>query len=285
MEREYGSYTYESAGVVLSRDPKPRLRWTAELHDRFVDAVTKLGGPDKATPKSVLRVMGLKGLTLYHLKSHLQKYRLGKQTRGDTSLDQSKDSPGSSEGHSYMHCSVTSTCAPSQNTEGEFQITETLKYQIEVQRRLHEQLEVQKKLQMRIEAQGMYLQAILEKAQKSLSSDINSSENLESTRDQLTDFNLALSGLMENMTQINQEENSDHTQLGKNLLHYKKGHSSAFQLYQEGEEEHEEELQRKDVKVKVEGGSLLFDLNINGNYEFMAANGHEMHTQRRQDWI
>lgn len=27
-------------------DPKPRLRWTADLHDRFVDAVKELGGPD-----------------------------------------------------------------------------------------------------------------------------------------------------------------------------------------------------------------------------------------------
>jgi hypothetical protein len=32
--------------VMMTRDPKPRLRWTADLHDRFVDAVTKLGGPD-----------------------------------------------------------------------------------------------------------------------------------------------------------------------------------------------------------------------------------------------
>jgi SHAQKYF class myb-like DNA-binding protein len=27
-------------------DPKPRLRWTAELHDRFVDAVSQLGGSE-----------------------------------------------------------------------------------------------------------------------------------------------------------------------------------------------------------------------------------------------
>ena len=36
----------DSGGLVLTTDPKPRLRWTAELHDRFVDAVAQLGGPD-----------------------------------------------------------------------------------------------------------------------------------------------------------------------------------------------------------------------------------------------
>jgi len=34
------------SGLVLTTDPKPRLRWTVELHERFVDAVTQLGGPD-----------------------------------------------------------------------------------------------------------------------------------------------------------------------------------------------------------------------------------------------
>lgn len=31
-------------GLVLSADAKPRLKWTPELHQRFIDAVSKLGG-------------------------------------------------------------------------------------------------------------------------------------------------------------------------------------------------------------------------------------------------
>lgn len=87
------------SGLVLSTDAKPRLKWTPDLHDRFVEAVNQLGGPDsehfisslilfynyyyydfkffnsifvEATPKTVMKIMGISGLTLYHLKSHLQ---------------------------------------------------------------------------------------------------------------------------------------------------------------------------------------------------------------------
>ncbi|XP_072962383.1 myb family transcription factor PHL7-like [Typha angustifolia] len=133
---------------------RQRLRWTNELHDRFVDAVTQLGGPDRATPKGVLRIMGVPGLTIYHVKSHLQKYRLAKyipESSADGTKSEKKD-PGD-------------LLSGLESSSG-MQITEALKLQMEVQKRLHEQLEVQRQLQLRIEAQGKYLKKIIEEQQR-----------------------------------------------------------------------------------------------------------------------
>lgn len=156
----------QDLGVVVSTDPKPRLKWTPELHERFVDAVTQLGGPDKATPKSVMRVMGVKGLTLYHLKSHLQKYRLGKQSCKESTSDTNKDGASSD---CNKGPNITGRDSNTRTNKKEaMHIAEALNAQVEVQKRLHEQLEVQRCLQLRIEAQGKYLQTILEKAQQAL---------------------------------------------------------------------------------------------------------------------
>ncbi|KAL0407145.1 UNVERIFIED_CONTAM: Myb family transcription factor IPN2 [Sesamum latifolium] len=146
------------SALVLTTDPKPRLRWTVELHERFVDAVRQLGGADSHT-EDHHESDGVKGLTLYHLKSHLQKFRLGKQPHKEFNDHSMKDSERASS-LELQRNAASSSSGMMGRTMNEMQM--------EVNRRLHEQLEVQRHLQLRIEAQGKYMQTILEKACQTL---------------------------------------------------------------------------------------------------------------------
>ncbi|CAA7407992.1 unnamed protein product [Spirodela intermedia] len=138
-----------SAPPRASVPPKTRIRWTQELHERFVEAVGRLGGADKATPKGILKLMESEGLTICHVKSHLQKYRTAKNT------------PDSQEGErdSFGHLVGL-------DPKNRMHMTEALRLQLEVQSRLHEQLEIQRKIQMRIEEQGRQLQKMFEQQER-----------------------------------------------------------------------------------------------------------------------
>ncbi|PIN09536.1 hypothetical protein CDL12_17884 [Handroanthus impetiginosus] len=54
---------------------KPRVIWSADLHQKFVKAVNLIG-LDKAGPKKILELMEVPWLKRENVASHLQKYRL-----------------------------------------------------------------------------------------------------------------------------------------------------------------------------------------------------------------
>ncbi|MCD7446204.1 hypothetical protein HAX54_045261 [Datura stramonium] len=75
-ERNYNSSDVEKKNVrQYVRSKLPRLRWTPDLHRSFVHAIQRLGGQERATPKLVLQMMNVRGLSIAHVKSHLQMYR------------------------------------------------------------------------------------------------------------------------------------------------------------------------------------------------------------------
>uniref|UniRef100_I1JRR8 HTH myb-type domain-containing protein n=1 Tax=Glycine max TaxID=3847 RepID=I1JRR8_SOYBN len=139
---------------------KARMRWTPELHEAFVEAVNHLGGSEKATPKGVLNQMKVEGLTIYHVKSHLQKYRTARYK------------PEPSEGTSEKKVTPMEEMK-SLDLKTSKGITEALRLQMELQKRLHEQLEIQRKLQIQIEDQGKRLQMMFEKQREMGDSKVN----------------------------------------------------------------------------------------------------------------
>ncbi|KAL1213631.1 Myb family transcription factor PHL8 [Cardamine amara subsp. amara] len=201
--------------LVLSTDAKPRLKWTCDLHHRFIEAVNQLGGPNKATPKGLMKVMEIPELTLYHLKSHLQKYRLGKSMKFDdnkleavSSASENQEAESKNDSRN-LRGSVTEENSNPAN-EG-LQITEALQMQMEVQKKLHEQIEVQRHLQVKIEAQGKYLQSVLIKAQQTLAGYTSSTLGMDFARTELSRLASMVnrgcpSSSFSELTQVEEEE-------------------------------------------------------------------------------
>ncbi|KAG5124464.1 hypothetical protein JHK82_031201 [Glycine max] len=162
------------SGLVLSTDAKPRLKWTPDLHARFIEAVQQLGGADSNSKN-------------------------GNETHGDSRaylVSSEEPSPAINSGsatderlreNNETHVMNNLNLAP-QSINKDLHISEALQMQIEVQRRLNEQLQVQRLLQLRIEAQGKYLQAVLEKAQETLGRQNLGVVGLEAAKLQLSEL-------------------------------------------------------------------------------------------------
>nr|QSD99781.1 MYB family transcription factor [Melilotus albus] len=109
------NYISKRSGVrKYHKSEQPRLRWTPELHQYFVQTVESLGGKHKASPKHILNMMQVKGLRISHIKSHLQMYR---NVKGQTILAPLE------ENAQLNHLPICSSCSPqrSRNINQELQ--------------------------------------------------------------------------------------------------------------------------------------------------------------------
>uniref|UniRef100_A0A0D3CXN0 HTH myb-type domain-containing protein n=1 Tax=Brassica oleracea var. oleracea TaxID=109376 RepID=A0A0D3CXN0_BRAOL len=234
MLTSVSSLDYLGGARIL--DANPRLKWTCELHHRFVEAVNQLGGPNKATPKSLMKAMEIPGLTLYHLKSHLQKYRLGKSLKFDDNRLEVSSALETQEAESGNYSRDFKGSVNEENNhpanDRSLKITESLQLQTEVQKKLHEHIEiVQRNLQVKIEAQGKYLQSVLIKAQQTLAGYTSSTLGMDFARTELSRFASLVnpSSSFSELTQVEEyEEEAEDAQ--ESFLYRKKTETRGIRL-------------------------------------------------------
>uniref|UniRef100_A0A0E0LU25 MYB-CC type transcription factor LHEQLE-containing domain-containing protein n=1 Tax=Oryza punctata TaxID=4537 RepID=A0A0E0LU25_ORYPU len=173
-----------SAGLVLTADPKPRLRWTADLHDRFVDAVAQLGGPDsKFSSEQFGDFIPKKApVVLYVVRSNTENYHEDNGCEGAHPFSLEKPPSEIQIRKAIWQRDGRAIKRRSQ------ELKEALRAQMEVQRKLHEQVEVQRHVQIRMEAYQNYINTLLEKACNIVSEQLNGFS--------ISDHDLASAGVM-----------------------------------------------------------------------------------------
>ncbi|XP_010520047.1 PREDICTED: myb family transcription factor PHL5-like isoform X2 [Tarenaya hassleriana] len=146
----HGRSMRSSTGSELTKTSsnKRRIKWTSDLHDKFVECVNQLGGPTKATPKAILELMEVDELSIFHVKSHLQalKYR-------SVSV-QARDHVQVNIDEGYIH-------------HNDSWIKELMRLQDGVIEHLQEHLQIQTSLQLMVEEQNKLFQQIIDHSSRS----------------------------------------------------------------------------------------------------------------------
>ncbi|KAM3214677.1 hypothetical protein ACQJBY_066923 [Aegilops geniculata] len=70
-----GSNENKESTQASTTHKNTRVKWTIELHNKFLEAINQIG-LDKAAPNKILELMNVDCLTRHNIASHLQKYRL-----------------------------------------------------------------------------------------------------------------------------------------------------------------------------------------------------------------
>ncbi|XP_013590774.1 PREDICTED: uncharacterized protein LOC106299191 isoform X3 [Brassica oleracea var. oleracea] len=182
-----------------------------------------------------MKAMEIPGLTLYHLKSHLQKYRLGKSLKFDDNRLEVSSALETQEAESGNYSRDFKGSVNEENNHPaneSLKITESLQLQTEVQKKLHEHIEiVQRNLQVKIEAQGKYLQSVLIKAQQTLAGYTSSTLGMDFARTELSRFASLVnpSSSFSELTQVEEyEEEAEDAQ--ESFLYRKKTETRGIRL-------------------------------------------------------
>ncbi|XP_062178401.1 two-component response regulator ORR25-like [Phragmites australis] len=79
---------------------RPRVRWSVQLHHKFVEVVNQIG-MDRAVPKKILEMMNVDGLSRENIASHLQKYRIYLKRFSEGTVRHSNLFAGEPEGYKW----------------------------------------------------------------------------------------------------------------------------------------------------------------------------------------
>ncbi|CAL5409070.1 unnamed protein product [Camellia sinensis] len=110
-EEEEDDETNTHSNEESSAQKKKRVIWTGVLHNKFVDAVRRLG-VDKAVPKKILQIMNEPMIPRSSVASHLYRYKnaLRKENTKAKMSQESEDNIDSNRTNGLLSDTITTSC-------------------------------------------------------------------------------------------------------------------------------------------------------------------------------